>query len=112
MLWHRAGELGHTESYCCIGNAYVFGRGVERDEKKAIHYWELAATGGDENARHNLGNAEFRAGNYGRAVKHYMIAVRSGNNESLKMIQRMYVNRCATRDDYEKALQDYQAYLI
>ena len=80
--------------------------------KKAKHYYELAAMGGYENARHNLGLIENDAANYGRALKHFMIAVRSGNNESLKTIQQMYMNRYATRDDYEKALKDYQAYLV
>ena len=35
----------------------------------------------------------------------------SGDHDSLKMIQRMYSNGHATRDDYAKALQAYQAYL-
>ena len=34
-----------------IGNAYDFGRGLKRDEKKAAHYYELAAMGGDVEAR-------------------------------------------------------------
>ena len=110
-LWHRAGELGHTESYCCIGNAYVFGRGVERDKKKAQHFYELAAIGGDVKSRHNLGVCEGYVGNYDRALKHYMIAVEFGNNGSLKNIKQMYSNGYATRDDYAKALQAYQAYL-
>ena len=47
-LWRRAGELGDAVSYCKIGNIYLQGRGVERnDEKKATQYWELAAMGGE-----------------------------------------------------------------
>ena len=110
-LWHRAGELGCAEAYHNIGNAYWYGRGVERDEKKAIHYWELAAIGGHENARHNLGLHESNRGNFGRAIKHYMIAVEGGDNASLKQIKQMYTNGNATKDDYAKALQAYQAYL-
>ena len=41
QLWHRAGELGHAKACHIVGNAYYHGRGVERDEKKAKHYWEL-----------------------------------------------------------------------
>lgn len=37
-LWHRAGELGNASAYCSIGSAYMFGHGVERNKKKAIHY--------------------------------------------------------------------------
>ena len=39
-LLRRAGELGYTKSY-------TKGEGVERDFKKAFHYFELAAIGGD-----------------------------------------------------------------
>ena len=45
-LWHRAGELGIADAFCNIGKAYHTGRGVERDQKKADHYYELAARGG------------------------------------------------------------------
>ena len=40
-LWHKAGKFGHAAAYYNIGNAYFYGRGVERDDKKAQHYWEL-----------------------------------------------------------------------
>jgi len=110
-LWHRAGELGNAEAYYNIGTAYWYGRGVVRDKKKVVHYYELAAMGGDEMARHNLGNAEVRAGNTERALKHYMIAVGSGHDASLKTIQKLYSSGCATKADYMKALKAYQSYL-
>ena len=65
-LWQQAGELGNAEAYNNIGYAYRNGLGVERDDKKANHYYELAAIGGYATARHNLGNAECRAGNWDR----------------------------------------------
>ena len=110
-LWHQAGELGHSSSYYNIGNAYYFGRGVERDEKKAEHYFELAAMGGHVNARHNLGALEFIAGNRSRAVKHHMIAAGSGYNDSLEKIKQMFMNGDAMKEDYAKVLRAYQAYL-
>ena len=48
-FWQQAAELGHTIAY--FGVAYKTGDGVARDEKKATHYFELAAIGG---GRHNL----------------------------------------------------------
>ena len=110
-LWHQAGELGNARSYYKIGNAYLTGRGVERSEKKAQHYYELAAIGGDVHARHNLGASEHNAGNFGRAIKHFVIAVEGGDHESLKTIQQMYSNGYATKADYANALRAYQAYL-
>jgi len=110
-LYHRAAELGYSEAYCNIGYAYNNGQGVEMDKKKAKHYYELAAIGGNVSARYNLGGIKARVGNWDRALKHYMIAVRSGDAESLDRIKRFYTNGYATKNDYMKALQAYQAYL-
>jgi len=110
-LFHRAGELGDAKSYGCIGNAYYDGQGVEVDETKAKHYWELSAIMGSETARHNLGANEADEGNMDRAIKHWIIAARAGENDSLKKIQDLYSNGHATKEDYMKALQSYQTYL-
>jgi len=110
-LWHRASELGYAVAYVNIGLAYDLGIGVEVDKKKAAHYYELAAIGGDEVARYNLALDEKTAGNIQRALKHLMIAVRGGDGPSLKEIQGLYTNGDATKDDYTKALKAYQEYL-
>ena len=110
-LFVRAGDLGHAKAHNNVGYAYDFGEGVEIDEKKANHYYKLAAIGGNVNSRCNLGNNEQRAGNMDKALKHYMIAAACGHNNSLKKIQKLYANGHATKDDYAKALRAYQAYL-
>jgi TPR repeat protein len=107
----RAAKLGCAASYYNIGNAYCFGIGVERDIKKAYHYFELAAMGGDAQARNNLGCLEASAGNVDRALKHLMIAAGGGIKLSLNMIQDMFKNGGATKKDYTQALRAYQAYL-
>lgn len=90
-LFHRAGKLGNAGSYGDIGFAYKYGRGVEVNKNKAVHYTELAAIGGNEIARYNLGNNEVDLGNIDRAIKHFMIAINSGDNESWKLLQRRNV---------------------
>jgi len=45
------------------------------------------------------------------ALKHHMIAVGCGNDDSLKQIQELNVDGHATKDDYAKSLQAYQTYL-
>jgi TPR repeat protein len=68
----RAGELGSAKSYHQLAYAYMKGYGVEKDEKKTRHYFELAAIGGNVGSRHNLGVFEELAGNtIGKAIKHY-----------------------------------------
>ena len=111
-LWHKAVDLGYAPSYYGIGVAYDLGNGVERDKKKAEYYYELAAMGGDATARHNIGHLECNAGNYDRALKHFMLAVGGGEKESLSTIKEMFVNGDATKDDYAKALRAYQAHLV
>ena len=110
-LFHRAGELGYSDAYYNIGNAYANGRGVAVDEKKASHYYELAAMGGDVYSRHNLGCMEGMAGKTDRALRHFMISIRNGHVKSLEMIKQIYSADLATKEDYMKVLQFYQEYL-
>ena len=111
-LWYRSAELGNSKALCGIGVAYQKGRGVEVDIKKAKHYYELASMMGNEVARHNLGiREELDNCNMDRALKHFIIAVRSGHSESLKCIQDLYTDGHTSKEDYTKALKLYQAYL-
>jgi len=110
-FYHRAAELGYPTAYNGIGVAYDLGEGVEVDKKKAKHYYELAAIGGQEVARYNLGLMEKKGGDMDRALKHFIIAARSGDSDSLKQIQNLYSNGHATKKDYMKGLQSYQTYL-
>jgi len=112
-LWQQAADLGHATAYNNIGHAHQIGLRVERDEKRAIHYWELAAMSGCVAARHNLGVKEHREGYVDRALKHFMIAGRDGYSGSLELenIKKMLGYGQATKDDYAKALRSYQAYL-
>ena len=110
-LWQKAGKLGNAMAYNNIGSAYYNGDGVESDEEKAKHYLELAAMEGCVLARHNLGISERNAGNYDRALKHYMIAVRGGHTKAVKEIQKMYTNGHVAKDHYANALRSHQAYV-
>ena len=103
-LWHQAADLGNAKSYYSIGGAYHVGRGVERDEKKAVHYMELAAMRGHVVARHNLGCFDWKAGNMDRALRHFIIAAGMGYSDSLENIKLMFMNGQATKEDYAKAL--------
>ena len=104
---HKAGKCAYNN----IGLAYAKGNGVERDEKMARHYYELAAMEGNVVARHNLGANEYNAENYDRALKHYMIAVKGGHTRSVKAIQQLYMDGHATKDQYANALRSHQVYL-
>jgi len=111
-LFHWAAELGYSEAINSIGTAYYNGRGVEVDNEKAVHYYELAAMRGDVEARYNLGIEEENARNFDRALKHYIIAIGVGDSYSLMEIQDLYSKGHATKEDYTKALRSYQEYLV
>ena len=107
-LWLKAGELGCAQAYFNLGSSYYHGMGVETDKKKAEHYWELAAMNGNVDARHNLGVIEGIAGNYERAMKHFMVAARAGNNKSLDKVKQGFMRGFVTKDEYGNALRAYQ----
>ena len=109
-FWHRAGELGNAAAYYNIGCSYDRGNGAE-NMKKAKHYYELAALGGDEVARYNLGCLEEEAGNMSTSLKHHIIAAGCGDNHSLKEIREFYTKGHATKDDYANALRAHQKYI-
>jgi len=113
-LWTRAEELGSGSTrlvYFSIGNLYYFGDGVERDEEKAIQYFEKGAMGGCTGSRLALGYIEKNSGNMDRAIKHFMIAVRSGHNGGLKQIKQLYSQGHVSKEEYTKALRAYQKYM-
>jgi hypothetical protein len=107
-LYHQAAELGCANACTSIGHAYNTGIGVEVDNKKVRHYYELGAMGGDVKARWYLGAMEYRVD---RALKHYLIAVRDGDDDSLKCIKRLYSDGHVPKYEYTKALRLHQEYL-
>ena len=120
-LWREAARLGSVEAYNHIGNAYMYGMGVEKDERKAKLYTELAAMGGDSMARYNLGQSAFCGGKLfnptpsdaqrALALKHWQIAVSCRCSRSLQKIQEWYKLGVATKQDFETALRSRQEYL-
>ena len=102
-LFYQAGKLGYSMAYGNIGHAYEFGtgEGVKDDSyrKRSTHYLELAAMGGSIASRFNLGCNEWQAGNYERAIKHWMIAVKDGDPDSLE-----YIKKCTGMDMQQKTI--------
>ena len=118
-LYLKAGELGCAGGYYNLGNSYHEGWGVERDMKKAKHYYELAAMKGYVYARYNVAVFERKAGNHKRAIKHYLISARAGYDGSLEFVKMYFIpflvtkgktNTKAllvTKDEYESTLRAY-----
>jgi TPR repeat protein len=107
-LWLKAGELGCAEAYYNFGINYRTGNGVEIDERKAKHYYELAAMNGSVQARNNLGCMEGQAGNHHRAMKHFIISAKAGLTKSLDCVKHGFMNGHVTKDQYANTLREYQ----
>jgi hypothetical protein len=105
----KAAELGSTDAHHTMGRVYYHGKGgVEKDIEKAIHYWKLAAIGGHEVARCSLGMIEMSNDNFYRAMKHWMIAARSGYDKSLKLVGEGYKAGHVTKDEYASTLRAHK----
>jgi len=106
-LWVRSGELGCSQAYYNLGVHYQAGMGVERDDKKAKHYYELAAMMGSTYGRYNLGCYDKQSGNFDRAFKHFVIAAKAGY-KCLEAIKLGFEAGIVTKDEYANTLRAYQ----
>lgn len=79
-----------------------------KDMAKAFRHCEVAAMGGHVLARHNLGSAEYYAGNHDLALQHWMIAAPLGQEGTLNNVKILFNKGLATKADYAAALRGYQ----
>ena len=105
----KAAELGDAAAHLSLGNLYINGEGVKKDEKKAVYHYEEAAIGGHPGARGCLATHELDNGRFERAAKHFIIAANLGHNDSLNMIKKLFLAGMVTKDEYAAALRGYQA---
>ena len=104
----KGGELGCAIAYNNLGASYHQGLGVEKDEKKAKYYFELGALGGNLYARKNLACSELLKKNYHRAFKHFIIAAKAGDEQSLDNVKKGFQVKLVTKDEYANTLRAYQ----
>ena len=108
MKWmKKAADLGHPDAHFSIANAYYGAQlvGLDIDTNKAIHHWKIAAIGGHEIARDNLGIMEAANGNMDKALKHYMISAKLGYDQALKRVGEGYKDGHVTKDEYANTLR-------
>ncbi|EJK44991.1 hypothetical protein THAOC_36425, partial [Thalassiosira oceanica] len=106
-LWTEAAVLGSLHARQYLGNTYYYGEGVQEDKPRGIRHWQEAALEGNVDSRYSLGVAEFNEGNYGLAVRHWMISAKFGDEDSLNAIKQMFMNGHATKAIYAEALRGY-----
>jgi len=107
-LWQKAAELGSISAHHSLSNIYYEGKVVKQDIKKVVYHLRIAAIGGHERARHNLGVIEEQIGNMDKAMKHYMIAAKAGLDMSLKAVGEEYKAGCVTKGEYTSVLREHK----
>jgi len=107
--WTKAAELGDVEAHHNLSIMYRKGEGAEKDEEKTVYHLEKAAMGGDPYARYDLGCYEGRNGNNERAVKHFIIAAKLGDEKSMKMLWKHYSFGAITKEDLDATLRTHKA---
>jgi TPR repeat protein len=107
----KAAELGYADAHFQLGNINMYHKdwGVEKDEEKAVYHWEKAAICGHARARYNLACIEWDNGNMERAVKHFIIAAKLGDPESMSKLWKHYSAGNITKEDLDSTLRAHQA---
>ncbi|EJK67450.1 hypothetical protein THAOC_11513 [Thalassiosira oceanica] len=107
-LWTEAAELGSVGALYHLGISHRIGNGVEEDQAKAVEFYERAALEGHAQSRHRLGIYEGLKMNFNSALKHLMISANMGLKDSLELIQKLFIDGIATKEQYAQALEGYQ----
>ena len=106
--YSRAAALGNVLAHYHLSTSYREGQGVEKNEKKHVYHAEKAAIAGHPEARYNLGCTEEQRGSFDRAAKHYIIAAKLGDDDSLRRVKDLYQSGIVNKDDFTAALRGYQ----
>ena len=109
QYYEKAIELGDAAAHACLGCLYIEGKGVEEDEKKAIHHLKQAAICGHPQARWLLARHEMNNGRLDKAAKHFIIGANLGCDNSLKEVKQAFIEGIVSKDEYAAALRGYQA---
>ena len=107
--YSKAATLGDAEAHFQLSALYQYGRGVEKDKKRAWHHLKEAAIAGHPEARHNLGKVEAENGQSDRAAKHFIIAANLGFDDSLKSVKDLYKDGCVSKEEFSAALRGHKA---
>ena len=107
FLKARAAKPVDAKTQCALGNAYASGKGVAKDEVKAVKWYRKAAEQGDAVAQFNLGVAYAYgrgvAKNLAKAVKWYEEAAEQGMAEAQFNLGEAYVTGEGVDQDHDEA---------
>ncbi len=111
--WTTAAKLGDGIAHYQLSILYGDGKGVEvekdENEGKELYHAEQAAIRGNPYARRNVGRKEWKDGQHARAAKHFIIAAKLGDDESLEFVKNLYKEGFVSKENFAAALRGHQA---
>ena len=105
----RAAALGELEAHTELANMYRLGLGIEKDLEKFLEHLEEASIGGHPTARYSLGSYEFNNLNIERAVKHWIIAAKQGDDKAIEELMKMFSVGYVEKDVLDATLRAHKA---
>lgn len=107
----KAAELGNLEGQNTLGEMYLNGDDVAKDDLKALEWFRKAANLGHADALKNLGNM-YRDGravsqDHEKAVEYFKLAADKGSIKAQNNLGSMYVNGTGVPKSKEQAINWY-----
>ena len=107
-----ASKEENVEALYHLGRMYENGYGVEKDEEKALEFYQQAADKENDKAALKIGNAYYtgkgRGKDYQEAFKWYTASAQKGNYSAQYNIGLMYEDGTGVKADTVKAFESYK----
>ena len=100
--------MGEVAAHFYLSIMYSLGH-VKKDENKEVYHLEQAAIGGHPSARYNLGNHDWVNKRHERALRHYAIAARQGDDDTIKWLMKLFKLGNINKEGLATALRLHQA---
>lgn len=102
-----AADAGNDIAIGILGDAYLWGEGVERDVKRAMGYYMDSALMGNVDAIFTVGNeyllGEVVAANYGKAFDFLSLGAEYGSERAMNSLALMYICGFHVEKDLKEA---------
>ena len=104
-------DAGDSVAQCALGLAYLAGRGVERDAKLAVYWYEQAAQAGNAVAQYNLADMYLRGDGVNQdenqALSWFAQAADQGDLDAMYNLGLLYLKQTELSDHEEQAFQAF-----
>ncbi len=91
--------MGNAQAHHNLSVMYHYGHGVDKNKEREVYHAEESAICGNPDSRVFLGCEEWGNGNIERAVKHWIIAAKQGDDESMKALMDAFKKGCIGKED-------------